>query len=212
MRKGFYPDLSNEDYNADPALRASTLNRFATSPDGSDIPRQSLAMMFGQIFHHLALTPKLPLPVAITEASITMVSEAQEMAHVFRESAEGKELLGSAFCESSLFWTQDGIDAKARPDILAQGYMADLKTTRDLSRFEADALGYGYHRQAAWYLDGVGSVMSHRPASVLLVAMEKTAPYRLELFKISKTQLEAARQQNAVHLELYKRSLKDKAK
>lgn len=201
---GFYAELSYEGYDKDPALRHSVLNRFATSPRGSDIPTESPAMALGRVFHHLALTPKVPLPVDVKD--VTMVMQAQEMAQAFRESSAARNLFPGAFCEASLFWDHDGIACKARPDMLAQTHVADLKTTRSLANFENDALGYGYHRQAAWYLDGIDRVMGIKSERFLLVALEKAAPYKIEVFELTLGQLRAARQQNALHLELFKRA------
>ena len=207
---GFYPDLSYEAYDADPALRHSVLNRFATSPNGSDVPTESPAMVLGRVFHHYALTPKAPSPPAPTDAA--MLRDALAMAQAFRESTVARSLFPGAFFEASLFWDVGGIAAKARPDILAQTHVADLKTTRSLDHFENAALGYGYHRQAAWYADAVETVMGIRPERFLLVAVEKTAPYKVEVFELTVGQLRAARQQNALQLELFKRSLKGGAK
>lgn len=203
---GFYPGLSYADYERDPALRFSVLNRFATSPSGADIPTESPAMVFGRVFHHLSLTPKEPLPVDIKDAN--MVLAAQEMANAFRACSYAAPLFAGAFPEASLFWEKEGVACKSRPDLLAQNHVADLKTTRRLANFENDALGYGYHRQAAWYLDAIDLVMGIKPEHFLLVAVEKTAPYKVEVFDLTAGQLSAARKQNAMHFELFKRSLK----
>lgn len=203
---GFYPALSYDDYDKDPALRHSVLNRFATSPRGSDIPTESPAMALGRVFHHLALTPKIPLPVDVKD--VAMVMAAQEMAQAFRESSVARNLFPGAFCEASLFWDKDGISCKARLDLLAQTYVADLKTTRSLANFQNDALGYGYHRQGDWYLDATDSVMGITSQQFLLVAVEKKTN-RIEVFEVTPAQLRAAKQQNALQLELFKRSVKD---
>ncbi len=207
---GFYESLSYEDYEKDPALRFSVLNRFATSPDGSDVPTDSPAMAFGRVFHHLALTPKIPLPVEIRDVRLVMA--AQEMATAFQACSYAKALFAGAFPEASLFWDKDGVACKARLDLVAQNHIADLKTTRSLANFENDALGYGYHRQLAWYSDAVNMVMGVRPEHLLLVAVEKKAPYKVEVFDVTAAQLRAARQQNALHFELFQRSLKGGAK
>ena len=202
---GFYPDLSYDAYDADPALRHSVLNRFATSPRGLDAPvEETPPMVLGRLFHHLALTPKLPLVTKGIDAAI--VTEAQHLADTFRASAVAKELFPGAFFESSLFWDHDGIGRKARPDLLAQAHVADLKTTRSIANFENDALGYGYHRQAAWSLDAIEAVMGIKPERALLIAVEKKTG-KVKVFELTLPQLRAARQQNALHLELFKRSL-----
>jgi len=62
-------------------------------------------------------------------------------------------------CEVSLCWERDGYLCKARLDLMIPGLntIVDLKTTVTASErgFAAQVAKYGYHLQAAWYLDGI---------------------------------------------------------
>lgn len=81
--------------------------------------------------------------------------------------------------EVSIVWNDllTGILCKARIDkIVNDNLLADLKTTRDASKFEKSALDYGYDRQAAFYLDGWRAA-SGNDALFGIAAVEKEAPF-----------------------------------
>lgn len=87
-------------------------------------------------------------------------------------------LTGSA--EVSIIWddTQTELRCKARADIWnqGQGYLSDLKTTRDASRFEISMANFNYDRQAAFYLDGFNTLGAKCDA-FNFVAVETIAPF-----------------------------------
>lgn len=72
-----------------------------------------------------------------------------------------------------------GVELQARPDGLhidsAPGYLADIKTCRDINRFPLDCITYGYHVQLAiaqWLLAREG----HQCDAVLIAVESKRAP------------------------------------
>ena len=86
---------------------------------------------------------------------------------------------GSGMSEVSIIWDDDrtGLRCKARIDkVVSDTLLADMKTTRDASRFESFIVDHGYDRQAAFYLDGWRAVTGH-VAQFAFAAVESTAPF-----------------------------------
>lgn len=92
--------------------------------------------------------------------------------------------------EQPVVWTdmRTGLKCKARPDWIIPGdrVLIDLKTcvSIDGRRFGAAAARYGYHCQLAHYAAGITTGLGWTPARILLVAVEKTAPYDVGVFEI----------------------------
>ncbi len=92
------------------------------------------------------------------------------------------ELLREGEAELSVTWTDDatGLPCKCRPDWWIGDTLVDVKTTDDASPegFARAIAKYGYHRQAAWYLQGTGA------ARFKFIAVEKTAPYAVGVYEL----------------------------
>ncbi|MBK8772278.1 MAG: PD-(D/E)XK nuclease-like domain-containing protein [Rhizobiales bacterium] len=92
--------------------------------------------------------------------------------------------------ECSLIWTDvnSGLQCKARPDWIVPSTrtLIDLKTTISIDgrRFGASVARYMYHCQMAHYAAGIHSGSGWMPQSILLVAVEKSAPYDVGVFEI----------------------------
>lgn len=89
--------------------------------------------------------------------------------------------------EASLFWKDPatGIACKARPDYVRGGHiLVDIKTTEDASyrSFKKTIPDYGYHVQAALYLDGATEVHGTKFDEFIIVAIEKNPPYAINCF------------------------------
>lgn len=127
------------------------------------------------------------------------------------------EILKHGISESSAFWVDDqtGIKCKCRPDwspsnLTGARCLIDLKSTNDASfkGFQRSVVQYGYYRQAAWYIDGVnaaaGLVGDDDIDSMLFIAVEKEAPYRVECYLLSDEFVEFGRKECRRLLELEK--------
>lgn len=143
-------------------------------------------------------TPLLPQDYAVVEA----------MAQALRRHPVAGALfsLETGMPEHSLFWrdAETGIMCRAMLDWLRHRHASrrlvipDYKTAISASpeRFEKAMWDYDYHRQAAWYLDGVRALdMSDNPAFVFVV-QEKTPPYLVSVFEPDALALEAGRHYN----------------
>ncbi len=94
-------------------------------------------------------------------------------------------LNGPGRTEVSLVWQDPdtGILCKGRIDKVrktkALCLIADLKTSRDALEFERSIAKYGYHRQAAFYIDGFAALSQLDPSDVQygVVVVEKESPY-----------------------------------
>jgi len=98
------------------------------------------------------------------------------------------------YSELSFFWDDlYGIRGKCRPDCLSYNgrFVLDLKTTQDASPkgFQKSIGAFGYHIQAAWYLRGLRK-LGVKVDEFLFVAIEKTAPFCVGVYRADKEMLE----------------------
>lgn len=122
-------------------------------------------------------------------------------------AAKGLNRILNGQVEHSLFWrcARTEIDCKARPDIIGtDGNVYDLKTTMDArpEEFIKSAYRYGYHRQAAWYLDAVAATGA-RPSDFIIIAIEKEAPHDVQTFVLDHAFIELGRAENEANLDVY---------
>lgn len=108
------------------------------------------------------------------------------MVKAFKKNKEAFNLLKGTKRERPVFWTdQNGILCKCRIDAYKKGVMVDLKTAADAATdtFTREALKYGYHVQAAHYIDGY----RHKESSVIpswyFIVIEKSEPYAINILK-----------------------------
>jgi len=114
--------------------------------------------------------------------------------------------------EQSLFWQdkESGIWCRARLDFLPNPengrlLIADFKTCRtaDPKTLEKAIEDYGYHQQAAWYLDGANALRLGEDPQFLFIAQEKTPPYLITVFGIAESGLQIARELNRKAINTY---------
>lgn len=107
-------------------------------------------------------------------------------------------LLAGAEIESSLFWTnpETGAACKGRPDALrfygdGGATVLDLKTTLDASpgAFARAVLNYGYHVQAAAYLEGLRT-LGYEARDFIVIAVEKSPPYCCAIYRMPDAAIE----------------------
>lgn len=118
--------------------------------------------------------------------------------------------------EQSMYWIdrETGVLCKARPDFLrTNGVIIDVKTTQDasLKEFEKSIANFRYHVQAAFYIDGLATLFDLNPDDVafVFIAVEKTAPYGISVFRCNHAMVEKGRQLYRRDLELYAKCLRD---
>jgi hypothetical protein len=143
-----------------------------------------------------------------------MIVTADEMASLIGMSKavhvhpEASVTLAGGEAEVSIFWKdpETGVKCKARLDYIKTKTeeLDDFKTTEDASAdaFARSALKYGYFRQGAFYSDGVEAVYGFKPA-FKIDAVEKSAPYGVNVFKPTTAALEQGRQEYKKALRIY---------
>jgi len=90
-------------------------------------------------------------------------------------------------------WNRNNLWCKGKADIVnfEKGIMVDLKTTANASprEFERSVYKYGYHRQAAYYIDGFGL------DKFTIVAIEKKFPYNMGVYTLSDETIQKGREE-----------------
>lgn len=136
---------------------------------------------------------------------------AQVMAgRVFAHPIAGR-LLEEGSAEMSGYWHDDatGVRCRFRPDWLpkTRGRMVclDYKTavSANPNHFRKAAADYGYHQQAAWYLDGLREVEVSDDAAFLFVVQQKTAPFLVSVVQLEPEDIEAGRRLNRRAIDVY---------
>lgn len=116
-------------------------------------------------------------------------------------------LFGSGVPEQSVFWTdaETGVLCKCRPDWLHGGAIVDVKSTEDAGRdaFARSVVRYGYHVQAAWYLDGWRAATGETLGAFIFAAFEKDAPHAVAFYNADMDMIEVGRQEYRRRLRIY---------
>lgn len=108
------------------------------------------------------------------------------MREKIHSSKQAIQLLNGGRIEHSLFWDdkESGLLLKARPDILHENMIIDLKTTSDASprAFQYDIVKYGYHIQFAMMRDAVEALEGRRINNFINIVIETKYPYRMGIY------------------------------
>lgn len=138
------------------------------------------------------------------------LEEAQAMALAVRTHPNVLPYLEGGQFETPLFWTDPatGIKCKGLADFINRPLRAliELKTARsiDMRRFGNDVVRYGYIPQLAHYKEGVTHALGWTPNLVLIIAVEKVAPYDVGVFVVDSEAQEYGAAVVAGHLETLK--------
>ncbi len=116
--------------------------------------------------------------------------------------------------EQSMFWRHPayGFWCRARPDFLAETgrHLCDYKATKDANpeRFGKHAYSMGYHRRAAWYLDGAAILLGKEPDHYWFCNQETDAPHLTAVCELDLSALEAGRAENERACAVFDRCLR----
>lgn len=113
---------------------------------------------------------------------------------------EAAELLKGCLTEVSFFWKDDhhGQKCKGRADAFNQtdDYVVDLKSSADPLKFEKSIAEYGYHRQAAHYMDGLSMVTGRPVKNWYWVVVSMSAPYICRVYRAHPESIQTGRLEN----------------
>ena len=222
--------MDERTYRAHPALSRSLLDKIKKSPAHLKWAKENEEpdtdyFRFGRLVHSAVLEPDKFWPSIIVwdgarrygktwdefkvkhadKEILTASEESQILAISNAVMLHGVNLTGTA--EGSIFWKDErtGLELKARLDLIGNTVVFDLKTTQDASAesFLRSALDYGYHRQAAWYLDAARAA-GHPAEAFVFIAVEKAAPYGVATYVLDAALIDRGRLENEANLDLYK--------
>ena len=146
----------------------------------------------------------------------SQVNQAYEMACAVDRHPEAAKLLNAdpiSYREEPIYWTDEtGLECKAKPDVLIKGaktICVDLKTAADPSpegfagyfllddetRRAGAIWNWGYHRQAAWYLDGLEANNCQKGEWIFIV-VGKSVPHDVYVYRLDPAYVEIGRGQN----------------
>lgn len=120
---------------------------------------------------------------------------------------------GTGRPEPSLFWTdgRTGVARRARLDWLrdpgpGRTLVPDLKTclSAERDKFARSAADYGYHMQAAYYLDGIEALDLAGDAVFLFVAVEKTPPHLVNVIQLDHMAMQIGAGLNRQAIDTYR--------
>lgn len=115
-------------------------------------------------------------------------------------------------CELSMFATdpETGVLVKCRFDKLTDtGFAVDLKKTQDLRDFAKSVANYGYHMQAAFYLDVYKWATGDDLSAFVFAAVEELLPHASAPFVLDEEALEIGRMLYRKALNTYAECLED---
>lgn len=128
-------------------------------------------------------------------------AQAEAMAESARSHPAAKALLDDlAYAEVERYWRDDvfGIECKCKIDGVTTGRrMLDVKTTIDASpsAFSRAIFNNYYHTQAAWYMFGNGVSQGPPAESYSIIAIEKTEPFDVVVYDLSKQSVDLGMKQ-----------------
>jgi len=140
--------------------------------------------------------------------------DIQAMVEKLYEHPAACRLLSSGRAEESFFWNDPitGVLCKCKPDFKREGHIiVDIKSTENAStsEFQKSIAYYSYHRQAAFYLDGISAVTGDKYDTFILIAVEKTPPYGVAAYVLDEATIDAGRHDYKRALEIISKCQKE---
>lgn len=130
------------------------------------------------------------------------VAQIHEARSAFFANAFIRQAFENGKREQSLFWRHPiyGFWCRARPDFIADGltHLCDYKATANANpeQFGRHAFNMGYHRRAAWYLEGFRAIFGKQAQHYWFVSQEVKAPYLTAVCELDWQALEAGQDEN----------------
>lgn len=117
------------------------------------------------------------------------------MRDAVRSTPMGKKLLQDGIAEASYYVELHDLMLKCRPDWTTDDLIIDVKTTDDASpsAFERSAINWGYHRQAAFYMDVLEEYYQKPKQAFIFCVVEKSYPHAVAWYHASDEMINAGR-------------------
>ncbi len=126
------------------------------------------------------------------------------VADAIRRNSTAMELLfADTIVEERIDWTFAGRACRSTPDARSKNHVADLKTayTAEPGMFQRHAERLFYHAQAWLYAEALEETTGKRPSASYLVAVEKSAPFPVSIFRFTDRALEVGEKLCRVWIE-----------
>jgi hypothetical protein len=138
------------------------------------------------------------------------LATARRMADVVHDDPVARPLFADGHAELSLYFDdpESGVRLRARPDWMTTRHrliIVDFKTsvTANPKLFARKAADYGYHQQAAWYIDAVAALgLDWHPAFVFVV-QEKEPPFLVSVVELDADAIAEGRRLNREAIRIY---------
>lgn len=135
-------------------------------------------------------------------------ARVEAMAAKLREHPLANRILTEGEAEVSAFCDDDATQVLRRSRFdwhESSGILADYKTTvcAEPGAFARSAATFGYHMQAAWYLD-IAIDLDLSPRGFLFIAQEKEPPYLVSVTELVGDALDVGRARNRAALERFR--------
>lgn len=181
--------------------------------DHGEVQAESAAMGLGSAVHHLVFNTKrvITYPGAVRRGkawdefqlehaddwvvSRSDYERANRMVGSLDVNKDAVRLL-SGVCESPINWTLNGRACRSTPDARSDGFVTDLKTCQSSQpdKFMHQALRLNYPASLAWYQEAIRASGEDDPKEAYIVAVESTAPYPVQIFKLTERALDKGHQ------------------
>lgn len=227
--------LPNAEYHAHPALGSTSLKTLATKTPAHwkwerENPVHKDVFDLGTAIHSITLerdesnivevdadswrtkAAREAKEEARAEGKVPLLTKDLQLARAIDKAIMAHPLASRMFtghiAERSVFWEEDGLQLKCRPDALNLGLIGDLKSivTADPNTFGKTAADLGYFMSAAHYIDGMEVATGDRMPFLFILA-EKTAPYPPAVVELDDEALEYGRRMNERAKRIYRRCL-----
>lgn len=142
--------------------------------------------------------------------------KAVAMAKVLRSSPDAAALFTNGQAEVVKHWTdeQTGTPLRTKYDWLPEAgngpmTVPDYKTAASAapSKFTKSAFTYGYHIQAAWYVDTVKALGIADDVDFIFAVQEKDPPYLVSLIRLDDVALDIGRYEYRKAIDIYARCM-----
>lgn len=234
-KPGIYDGITNAEYHRSSALGSTSLKTLATRTPAhwlheSQNPVHKDVYDIGTVAHSLILEGDTsgvvvidveakrgkvwtePAEEAKAAGKIPLKTDEWVMIQRLYDAVMNHPEARKAFTghkpEQSVFWEEEGLMLKCRPDAWLPGLLVDLKTLVDANPNEFGKVthNFGYHQSAAHYIDGVKAATGDDlPFHFVLV--EKTAPHLVSIVELDWEALDLGRALNDRAKRIYRQCL-----
>ncbi len=220
-------EMTDEEYFALPSLSHSDTKLLERSPahyrwaKDHAVREHKPQFDFGHVVHELILGKGAGIDVI--DADNWKTKAAQEARKESREAGRAPllttEFMAAKACadavrlhplaaklldhmdhvEVACVWDDNGVQRRAKPDGVTGRFVLDVKTTpaADTESFGRSAGKFGYHSQAAWYIEAAHACLGIADPKFLFIVVEVDAPHLVNVIELDPYDIELGAKRNA---------------